>query len=124
MNATELRRYVLDALHEGRALGNADMPKAATPYSVKRVTAQLLKDGEAVTRLLPGGKVRLFFKDDKIATQYLREYAKNLTPRIGSIKFAPDADVVVVPPPSVGPSARYNNLSDAHIHGSGYTASV
>lgn len=122
MNATELRAHVLEALKDGRAIGNADMPKSATPYAVKRVMAQLVDEGAVVTRLLPGGKTRLFFKDDKTATQYLRQYASNLTPLMGSIKFDASAEVKAVAP-SVCPSVPYSKLSSAHTS-SGYVASV
>ena len=122
MNATELRAHVLDALKDGRAMGNADMPKATTPYAVKRVMTQLVDEGAVVTRLLPGGKTRLFFKDDKVATQYLRQYASNLTPLMGSIQFDTSAEVKAVAP-SVCPSVPYSKLSSDHTS-SGYTASV
>lgn len=123
VDAPTLRSYVLDLLKDGRALGNADMPKAATPYTVKRTMSQLVDERKIVTRLLPGGKTRLFFKDNKVATQYLRDYASNLTPKMGTIKFDTDASIEALPEPTVYQSAPYHKLTRG-ITESGYVASV
>lgn len=124
MTPDQFRDYLLDRVANGQAARSSDFPKTVTPYTVKKVIKQLTEAGSLVTRVLPGGKIRLYFKDVRAANSFLREYSQNMTPVSGAIAFDKNA-IVVQDHATVISSldAKYAKLSPSHVSGSGYRTS-